>query len=303
MLWAITTLFNAPHGSQRWANYQCFRAALTLPLLTVECLGDDGDFALRSCDADRLVQRRGGARLWQKERLLNLALAALPNDCTAIAALDADVLLPDADWPLALRALRDHALVQPFTRACYLPKGVTAPDTHQVVGEQGALAKALGQGTSADAAIGPQPGDGRGGTTGGLAVVLPRALIARHGFYPYCISGGGDTALAAAACGVPQAAIVRHAMTAAQQRAYLGWAAPFHAEVQGRVTALGGTLWHLWHGPLAARDASQRHTRLAAAGFDPLRDLRDVPGEAWHWSGANPALAPLLADYLAARGD
>ena len=53
--------------------------------------------------------------LWQKERLLNLALAALPDRCDAVAWLDCDVVFEDDDWPArAVEALQRFPLIQPF---------------------------------------------------------------------------------------------------------------------------------------------------------------------------------------------
>ena len=89
-LWAITCLFNPAGFRIRTDNYRIFRQQLRLPLLTVE-LAFEGGFELAEGDADILVQRRGGARLWQKERLLNIALEHLPDDCDAVVAVDADV--------------------------------------------------------------------------------------------------------------------------------------------------------------------------------------------------------------------
>jgi len=48
-------------------------------------LSFDGRFELTDDDADILVQLSGGAVLWQKERLLNLALNAVPSAVKNVA--------------------------------------------------------------------------------------------------------------------------------------------------------------------------------------------------------------------------
>ncbi|HET9413019.1 MAG TPA: hypothetical protein VFO74_02715, partial [Pseudolabrys sp.] len=65
--------------------------------MTVE-LSFNGRFELTNQDADILIQLRGGALLWQKERLLNLALKAVPSNATKIAWFDCDVILKRSDW-------------------------------------------------------------------------------------------------------------------------------------------------------------------------------------------------------------
>ena len=82
-LWAITAYFNPAGYRRRRDNYRVFRERLQAPLVTAE-LSCDGNFALSSDDADVLVQVHGDA-MWQKERLLNLALGAVPSACQAVA--------------------------------------------------------------------------------------------------------------------------------------------------------------------------------------------------------------------------
>src|SRR5450759_1082712 len=72
-LWAITSYFNPVGYRRRLSNFRIFRERLKVPLVVVE-LTYGSDFELQEQDADILIQLRGGAVLWQKERLLNLAL-------------------------------------------------------------------------------------------------------------------------------------------------------------------------------------------------------------------------------------
>jgi len=72
-LWAITCYFNPAGYRRKLANYRLFRQHLVIPLVAVE-MGYGHDFELTNDDPDIMVQLRGGDVLWQKERLLNLAL-------------------------------------------------------------------------------------------------------------------------------------------------------------------------------------------------------------------------------------
>lgn len=58
----------------------------------------DDEFELGQNDADRLIQISGGAVLWQKERLLNLAIKAVLSNVKNIAWFDCDTILQRPDW-------------------------------------------------------------------------------------------------------------------------------------------------------------------------------------------------------------
>jgi hypothetical protein len=65
--------------------------------VTVE-LSFDGKFELTEDDADILIQISGGAILWQKERLLNVAMKSVPPNVDSIAWLDCDVIFERPNW-------------------------------------------------------------------------------------------------------------------------------------------------------------------------------------------------------------
>lgn len=88
-LWAITSYFNPVGYRRRLTNYRVFRRRLTVPLVTVE-LAHHGVFELERGDAEILVQLTSPDILWHKERLLNVALKALPVECRQVAWLDGD---------------------------------------------------------------------------------------------------------------------------------------------------------------------------------------------------------------------
>jgi hypothetical protein len=61
--------------------------------------------------------------LWQKERLLNLAVKAVPAGVNNIAWLDCDVILQRADWiDEAKRQLDEFNVVQLFSDAIHLDR-------------------------------------------------------------------------------------------------------------------------------------------------------------------------------------
>ena len=116
-LWVITSFFNPAGYRRRLQNYRQFRAALHVPLAAVE-LSFNGVWELEKHDADILMRVTDGDVMWQKERLLNLAVRQLPPDCEFVAWIDADVLMQDPDWSQqAVAALASVPLVQLFSEA------------------------------------------------------------------------------------------------------------------------------------------------------------------------------------------
>jgi hypothetical protein len=123
-LWAITCYFNPAGYKRRIENYHLFRQCLMVPLVTVE-LSFDGNFQLRREDAEVLVQIHGGDVMWQKERLLNLALKWVPNACDKIAWLDCDVVFGSDDWvDRASQALDEFPLLPLFHERHDFPSNV-----------------------------------------------------------------------------------------------------------------------------------------------------------------------------------
>jgi hypothetical protein len=114
-LWAITAFYNPAGFQRRVANFRIFRNQINVPLLVVE-LSFGGAFQLDPSDADIVVRCLGGAVLWQKERLLNVALAALPADVVHVAWLDCDIVFEGSDWgQCASSALGKYKLVQLYS--------------------------------------------------------------------------------------------------------------------------------------------------------------------------------------------
>src|SRR2546421_3462219 len=154
-LWAITCYFNPAGYRRRLANYRVFRERLAVPLVAVE-LAYGPNFELDQNDADILVQLRGHDVMWQKERLLNLALRALPRDCKNLVCLDCEIVFATTDWPEHVsRLLRRYAILQPFSHAHHLPRKWTLGNFQPAAAEftRESAAYAIGSGLSPAACI------------------------------------------------------------------------------------------------------------------------------------------------------
>lgn len=294
-LWAITSYFNPMRYQRRLRNYHRFRDALQVPLVTVQ-LSYDGQVDLDTDDADILLSISDGEVLWQKERLLNVALKALPPPCRYVAWIDCDVLFLRSDWAEATaRALDEHAMVQPFRNATYLDRDGRFERVRHSITSGVADGLEPVQCLTFPSATLPGP------YASGLAWAARRELLDRHGFFDANIIGGGDKAMLCAAYDCCETVIDQHALNPAQTRRYLEWAVPFRAEVGDRVSYVEGEIVHLWHGESARRGLRVRQQRLSGLGFDPYTDIAIDEDGSWRWSSDKPALHRYLREYFASR--
>lgn len=236
-LWAIASYFNPAGDKRRLLNYRAFRARLTVPLVVVE-LSFSGEFDLRPEDAEILIQLRGCDVMWQKERLLNIALHHVPSSVRKIAWLDCDVIFEEPDWAEAADRLLDRSLVVQLFQSYDLPRTTRAEAPLQ-----------------------------RTGSLSGLAWAAQRWVLEKHGFYDAGVMGGGDWALACAACGDFPLAVEHWRMNPRREDHYLAWARPYFESVRGEVGFLESNIFHLWHGEMYDRQWGVRHRLLRAVRF------------------------------------
>lgn len=303
MLSAITAYFNPAGYRRRLLNYHTFRERLNLPLIAVEC-AFGGEFELKPGDADVLIQLPGGDIMWQKERLLNIALQSLPPECTAVAWLDCDIVFAEKDWPeRALAALEDAAIVHLFRERYHPPPGARPEEFGVAALSPVAESSAhlINSGRRSIEIIG-QSGLTKGWTNG-LAWAARRDILATHGLYDACIVGSGDRAILAASYG--RFDIIQRGLQMGEPRSehYLSWARPFHADVSGRVAAVDGAIYHLWHGDIADRLYATRHSGLSGLDFNPSTDITHNGRGAWRWSSDKPALHAYVRDFFWLRNE
>jgi hypothetical protein len=295
-VWAITTFFNPAGYRSKPFNYRVFRQRLAVPLLTVE-LSFGAEFELANDDADVLLQVRGGDVLWQKERLLNLALRALPPQCETVAWIDCDVVLSRPDWPaVAAEILQSKAIVQLFHERYSLPRA-TLPEEAQPDHAAGhGVAYLLAQRLSS-----PELLAERWGVSLGLAWAARRQLLESHGLYDMGVLGGGDRALACAVFGQFEALQSAWNANQRQMEHFLAWARPFHEAVRGEAGYVDGAVFHLWHGHKHDRLYVERFADFARFDFDPFADIATDAAGCWRWSTDKPAMHRYVRDYFAAR--
>jgi hypothetical protein len=295
-VWAITSYFNPAGYRSRLHNYRIFRQRLAVPLLTVE-LSFGPDFELAGGDADLLVQVGGGDVMWQKERLLNLALRALPPECETVAWIDCDVVLARPDWPaVAVEILRKKPIIQLFHQRYSLPRGTLPEDARADDAAGHGVAYLLAHGLSS-----PELLAERWGVSLGLGWAARRQLLASHGFYDAGVLGGGDRALACAVFGELDA--LRSAWKANQRQMehYAAWARPFHGATRGEAGYVDGAVFHLWHGRKQDRRYAERFAGFERFAFDPFRDVAMDGAGCWRWKTDKAEMHRYVREYLGGR--
>jgi len=329
--WAITCYFNPVGYESRLANYKTFRESLGIPLLTVEW-SVDGRFDLSESDAEILVQTSSPDLMWQKERLLNIGLRALPDSVELVAWLDCDVIFTRSDWwTAATRELETSSVVQLFSRCIFPGPNARTEGDQTAVGVDSAESLVhLSRQPRTEAALfaqlwGSPTGHSPklwGSPTGhspklwgspterspkrrrlaGFAWAGRRELLERHGFYDACVFGAGDRAFVCSAFGEQRRAKQAWLRTPQQERHYFEWADPFAIDVAGRIGLVEGDLVHLWHGKLENRQHRVRHLPAERHEFDPARDIRIDPVTGlWRWASSKVALHHSLAEFFDKR--
>jgi hypothetical protein len=297
-LCAITCYYNPAGYRTKAANFEVFEKALAssgVPLTTVECAFGDEPFTLDT--AGQLLRVRARDVMWQKERLLNLAVQAVPESCVKVVWLDCDVIFENAEWPrLTSSLLESKAVVQPFEAVVRLPQGHVS---YQGEGEEWA-SFASTMLTDPNAML---SGDFRRHGHTGFAWAARRDIVEKHGLYDACISGSGDHMIAHAFAGDWESRCLDRILggNTAHRAHFARWAKSLYPDVRARIGVVPGRLLHLWHGDHANRRYVLRNQELEAFGFDPDRDIRISESGCWEWAGDRPDLKRWSEDYYRNR--
>ena len=229
--------------------------------------------AVREAETWVGVPCEGG--LWQKERLLNVALERVPDSCSAVAWLDGDVLFGDPRWmPKAVEALDGgQRFVQPFHNFVRLPR---QPDA-----AGGLVWAGYGYQVARDSRAAGQDWVTHGHT--GLAWAGPADLLRSTGLYDRWISGTGDHLMAHAMTSTVDSPCVAEALGADTpgHRDFSRWAAGWASAGPAGVGCLEGAIFQLWHGEYGNRRYLEREADLRALGYDPRADLELTHEGAW----------------------
>jgi hypothetical protein len=220
--------------------------------------------------------------LWQKERLINLAVSRLPPEIDYVAWIDHDLIFDNPHWlDIAIDMLRRGVdVVQLFSEVAYQDR-----EGSVLQRRRGSVAAWQTTGEIGDSA------------PGGAWMASRAWLDSVGGLYDRNICGGGD-------------ATFLHAVTKCKTN-YVDRQAPalrddclaYAARVTAKVGYVPGAVRHLWHGDRANRQYLSRDEILSRHGFDPAKHLRIGESGLIELSNAPGGLADEIARYFEDRRD
>jgi len=315
--WAITSYYNLTESTTRLRNHRCFKRRLSVPLLTVEW-HPDSRFQLKDDDADIVLRIGGGDLMWQKERLLSLAVTALPDTVKYVAWLDCDILFGNRDWADEARELlKNNSVVQLFSDVAYAGASeslrlinsaepeLDMVDCKQLPARESFVAM-LGRlkGDVADHDIGVRLRPDANNCSNvmqrpspGFAWAAQPAFLRDVGLYQHGIMGGGDTLFCYGMSGFIEKLIAYHRTIGwefySDCDAYRRWAQGAAAASRGELAYVRGQILHLFHGSLA--------DGLVQFALDLDRDIVAHDGQPWSWRRDRDRLNSYFLKYLRAR--
>lgn len=304
-IWVISCYSNPLGYATRRDNFSRFAeglAAQQAQLLVVEMAEPDGRFELDE-KSYNCVRVRGDGFIWQKERMLNIALNHLPAECRKVVWADGDIIFEEQDWlAMTSAALDESVVVQPFERSARLPYGQL-----KYVGESqenSGVTESFASCYKRDPSLSRTAVYRNHGHTG-YVWAAQRDFLDECGLYDKCITGSNDHLMAHVFAGalsspcIPAMIGSDHAFA----RDFARWAEKANDSCQGRLGFVPGMLSHLWHGSLANRRYYARNQEVKEMDFDPDRDLKLDANGLWCWTDSAEHLRGWSEAYFKSRNE
>jgi hypothetical protein len=286
---AVTCFFNPAGYKTKLINYRRFREQFSkvgVQLFTVECAFRDKPFELTG--ERNLIQIRTDSIMWQKESLLNKAIAALPKKYTKVLWLDCDILFKNPGWAAeSARLLDTYSIIQPFEIAVPLQENET-----EFLG--------LSEAAPSFASIFTKHPQNlllgrfhRHGHTG-YAWGARREVFHELGLYGAEIVGNADHLMAHAFCGDFDSPCVGRIVgeNTPYRKHFQKWCGPVYRRIRSRLSYVPGVICHLWHGDRKDRhyDDFKFRKEFPRFKFDPSRDICLDKSGCLKWNSINDEL-------------
>ncbi len=233
--------------------------------------------------------------VWEKEALINAAIARLPRDWRTVAWIDGDIAFSNPRWAeQTVYALQHYDFVQPWEH-CYdlRPNGEHHP-RHHPFGRQWIREPASCAQLGASGYRFAHPGYAWAATRGALEAV--------GGLIETAALGAGDHHMALAMIGKAELSIPE-GMSEGYRRPILEWQARARQHLVGNVGFVGGTIRHAYHGEKAGRAYISRWDILKRHGFDPTTDLKRNTSGLVALAGNKPEMRRDVMAYFASRDE
>jgi hypothetical protein len=260
-------------------------------LTVVECAYGERPFDLAPPPHVNHVRVRAKSLVWNKENLINIGIARLPQDWQYVAWIDADISFRKAGWAAeTVHALQQYDVVQPWSD-CY----DLGPDDDHLQAHRAFCRIVADGGTIA----GPpyqfaHPGYAWAATR--------RALTDLGGLIDTAALGAGDHHMAMALLGRVDDSVDGR-ITAGYRAPLRVWQRRALHHIGGNIGAVPGTIEHAWHGKKESRNYVGRWSILANHDFDPATDLVRNTWGVVELAGNKPALARDIDRYFRQRDE
>src|SRR5579859_3015559 len=291
--WCITAYFNPCGYRSLTNNYHIFKESLQkqkVNLLTLE-LSFDTIFRLKSQDIVRLL---GNSIMWQKERLINYGISLLPDNCTAYAWLDCDIIFDDPEWSVkALKALESYDIIQLFKRVFYLPYGDKHYQRKQNIMFPG-IVNQYNQHSSSW--LYRREKKEISFAAPGLAWATRRNTFKDIDIYDRDITGSGDCILADTLLDSWSLHGYKVKFNDKMKRDILDWCGKIKKK-KLTVSHLPVDIFHLWHGHFMNRGYMNRHKIILTHDFDPKVDII-LKNNVYEWSTDKKQMHQEISQYF-----
>jgi hypothetical protein len=302
--WIVTAYFNPCRYVTKKSNFDMFAARLNsagAPLLVIELALDDSEFEVNN--SHDVIRLRGDSVMWQKERLLNIAIANVPASCAKVAWVDCDLLFEEDEWlQKTSDALDRFMVVQPFSSCVRLTRGHIerrgGEEEEEPITESFAAAFARDRSLARDATYKLH------GHTG-FAWAARRDLLDACGLYDACLTGSGDHLMAHAFAGALDSRCISAMIGSGHKYAehFARWAAGTERIGRGSLGYVPGRVLHLWHGAVANRRYYWRNQEFKTFAFDPDRHIRRDKNGLWEWADAPAEMRRWASNLFLSRNE
>jgi GT2 family glycosyltransferase len=306
--WGITTFFNPARYKNKYQNYKIFRKESKkqgLKLCAVEIEFGKKPFELTKKDAERLIQIRGNKKniMWQKERMMNVALENLPKDCDKVAWLDCDIIFENKNWiEETSKLLNKYKIIQPFENCAWLPRGRKRIEIETL--PEGLLTSNKIKSRAYNylhKKISELKTYGQAGHLG-FAWAARKTIFNKLKFYDKAITGSGDLFLTDAFYN-KKMNFLYDPIPKKMKQDYLIWKKKTYKEIKSSVSYTPGNLFHLWHGEPKDRRYFDRHLILKESKFNPEKDIKVGKNKLFEWSSKKPRLHKDIEKYFFIRNE
>lgn len=300
-LWIISCYFNPSQYKSRQHNFDLFYKSILssgINHLIVECVFGNNNFYINP--GENIIQVYSKSVLWQKERLLNIAIKSLPPQCKKVVWVDCDILFTNPRWAIeASVMLNTYKVIQPFSDAIWLP------ENHLSYIGQGILYSSFAKIFKDNPLAGTDSHFKYHGHTG-FAWGAQINALKEYGLYEGCVSGVADHYMAHAFVGDWDSNCVKRYFrdNVDYYNHYKSWSENIYQKIKSKISYVPGTILHLWHGNLNNRQYYEVESKLNTFRYNPSVDLQlHGQNKAIEWSKHNKKLVSLSKQYFFSRNE